>query len=617
MALPVPPASAQAPVSSVTLTGHGFGHGYGMGQYGAVGYALAGTSYTSILSHYYGGTTLSTLSQPNPSIRVVLTGNDGNPIAVTSQSTFDVAGHSFPAGTYAQLAPSGSGAWALSKGQSCRGPWGAPLATGIAQSAAVATPASQAAGATAAQVLRVCVNGTAKPYRGLIEAASYSGSPRTVNVLPLDQYLWGVVPSEMPAYWGTLGSAGSQGQPSGFQALEAQAVAARSYAEASPGRYGYADICDSTYCQVYGGMSAEWPTATAAVNDTSGQVVRLPGGAIASTQYSASTGGWTAGGTFPAVVDAGDSVCTTSVCNPYHNWTVTVPASTVEAAWPQIGQLTGVTVTSRNGLGDLGGRVETISVVGTSSTVSMYGYQFQWALGLRSDWFAPSAPAPAPAPPPPNTPQVPQTSGYVLASTLGSVYPFGGAVDLGPAPGVKLPAAVVGGAATPDQKGYWLLTAKGNVYNFGDAGWYGSTAAATLSSTVVAMATTPDGKGYWLVTAAGNVYNFGDAAWYGSEASNTALGSAVVGIAATTTGRGYWLVTAAGSVYAFGDAGTFGPPPGWVPPAPVTAVAATPDGKGYWLVTAKGNVYNFGDATWYGSVAGLSLPAAISAASGS
>ena len=48
------PASAY-PSSSVTIEGHGYGHGHGMGQWGALGYALAQTPYPSILGTYYGG----------------------------------------------------------------------------------------------------------------------------------------------------------------------------------------------------------------------------------------------------------------------------------------------------------------------------------------------------------------------------------------------------------------------------------------------------------------------------------------------------------------------------------------------------------------------------------
>ncbi len=90
-----PPAGAY-PASSVSFEGHGYGHGHGMGQWGALGYALGGTDYGSILDHFYGGTTLSGLSsgQESTQVRVALTENDGNTVIVTSGSPFSVAGTS-------------------------------------------------------------------------------------------------------------------------------------------------------------------------------------------------------------------------------------------------------------------------------------------------------------------------------------------------------------------------------------------------------------------------------------------------------------------------------------------------------------------------------------------
>ena len=78
----------------MTLEGHGYGHGHGMGQWGALGYALAGTGYQSIVDHYYGGTALAGLSaaQEATQVRVALTENDGNTVIVTSGSPFTVAG---------------------------------------------------------------------------------------------------------------------------------------------------------------------------------------------------------------------------------------------------------------------------------------------------------------------------------------------------------------------------------------------------------------------------------------------------------------------------------------------------------------------------------------------
>ena len=68
----VSPPAAAYPAASVSFEGHGYGHGHGMGQWGALGYALGGTDYRSILDHFYGGTTVSGLSsgQESTSVRV-------------------------------------------------------------------------------------------------------------------------------------------------------------------------------------------------------------------------------------------------------------------------------------------------------------------------------------------------------------------------------------------------------------------------------------------------------------------------------------------------------------------------------------------------------------------
>src|SRR6266550_5920900 len=62
-----------APAGSGALfvfNGHGWGHGVGMSQYGAYGYALHGSTFDQILSHYYPGTTLG--PAPVSKIRVLL-----------------------------------------------------------------------------------------------------------------------------------------------------------------------------------------------------------------------------------------------------------------------------------------------------------------------------------------------------------------------------------------------------------------------------------------------------------------------------------------------------------------------------------------------------------------
>src|SRR5438874_10796494 len=77
-----PPAGA-FPGPTVDLVGHGFGHGRGMGQFGSLGYALKGWSYSQILDHYYGGTKMGTV--PDLDITVQLTKLDGVDLIATQE----------------------------------------------------------------------------------------------------------------------------------------------------------------------------------------------------------------------------------------------------------------------------------------------------------------------------------------------------------------------------------------------------------------------------------------------------------------------------------------------------------------------------------------------------
>ena len=100
--------------------------------------------------------------------------------------------------------------------------------------------------------------------RRVPRARSSSTSPneklRAINVVPLEQYLYGVVPAEMPSSW----------LPA---ALEAQAVAARSYALASRKAERSFDVYADGRSQAYLGVSAETPAGQAAVDETAGQVL--------------------------------------------------------------------------------------------------------------------------------------------------------------------------------------------------------------------------------------------------------------------------------------------------------------------------------------------------------
>jgi SpoIID/LytB domain protein len=634
------------PAADVTFYGHGWGPGIGMGQWGAFGYAEQyHESYQWILAHFYGGTEPGTVT--DPVFSVAITENAGYYVLVTSGAAFSVGSLKFGAGQAVRLVltDAASRTFDVERAASC-----SSLAWAVVGSAVqpAVVPSVTNPSAPASQLLTLCRgDGVHEAMLGDIQAVVVGGQERTNNVLSLEAYLLGVVPSEMPGSWGAVGSAGPQSHAWGFQALEAQAVAARSYAwayMAAGGWDGQADICDSD-CQSYTGVTDENALSDAAVADTAGQVLEL-GGRVASTQYSSSDGGYTAQGAYPPVVDAGDSICLQTdnfTCNTLHDWTASVPVSAVQAAFPQVGALTSVAVTQRNGLGDLGGRVLTVEVSGTSGSVSVPGWEFAGdfgSYGLYSDWFAVTngpggrssgllgywlgtvdgsvsafgtTPTGGASPPAslggPIVAMASGAGGYWLAGANGAVYPHGGAPSYGSMAGHHLNSPIVGMAAGVD--GYWLVAADGGVFTFGRVHYLGSMGGHHLNEPIVGMAATAGGKGYWLVAADGGIFTFGEAHFLGS-AGGIHLNRPVVGMAAGADG--YWLVASDGGIFRYGDVSFYGSLGASALPAPAVAIVPTPDDYGYEILTADGDVHPFGDAPQYGDLtAGRGRAAGIAA----
>lgn len=112
-------------------------------------------------------------------------------------------------------------------------------------------------------------------YRGQIELLLTDQGIVVINEVPLEEYLYSVVPSEMPA-----------GYPA--EALKAQAICARTYAYGHMEHAGYpqygAHVDDSTSYQVYNNI-LEQETTTTAVKDTYGQLLFTSDGELASTYY--------------------------------------------------------------------------------------------------------------------------------------------------------------------------------------------------------------------------------------------------------------------------------------------------------------------------------------------
>jgi stage II sporulation protein D len=372
------PVSESYPVpksGTFTVRGHGYGHGKGMSQFGAQGAALKGLEHRKILSFYYPGTDVG---KSPKKVRVLITGDTTDDLVVEHHDQLKLRDRG---GKQTYQLPDNKGAtrWRLTVGAGNRdvvhylagGTWrswrpgGADALVGQGEFRAGPTP-----------ITLVKPSGTTA-YRGWLRAGRPSATSTardTVNVVRMDDYLKGVVPREVYTSWHA-------------QALQAQAVAARSYASFERGYYPkrYYQICDTTSCQVYGGYDAEVASTNAAVDATK-RVILTYGGKPAFTQFSSSSGGWTSAGSqpyLPAQPDPYDD----HPGNIVHDWSVKIGAARIQNRWPAIGKLQRIRVTARDGNGEWRGRVLSMQLVGGRKTVTVSGDTFRFAMGLRSTWF--------------------------------------------------------------------------------------------------------------------------------------------------------------------------------------------------------------------------------------
>jgi stage II sporulation protein D len=115
----------------------------------------------------------------------------------------------------------------------------------------------------------------------VVEARVQNSGILLINELPLEDYVAGVLPAEMPESFP-------------LEALKAQAVTIRTYALRNKGKHSSTgcDVCDTTHCEVYAGIVDGKPQCRKAVTDTAG-VMLTYGGEPAHVFFSADGGGST------------------------------------------------------------------------------------------------------------------------------------------------------------------------------------------------------------------------------------------------------------------------------------------------------------------------------------
>jgi stage II sporulation protein D len=212
-----------------------------------------------------------------------------------------------------------------------------------------------------------------KAYRGALVVHRRGGKLVVVNALPLDRYLRGVVPWEMPDDW----------HP---EALKAQAVVARSYALATLKPGTLYDLYADTRSQVYGGIEAEAATTNRAVGATAGRVL-FWNGRVATTFYHSTSGGrtvaiaeaWPRATPVPYLVSVPDPHDRIS---KHHRW------GTFRWTPAGVGRKLSIRgVTDVRLVRGPSGRVSRVRVVTKSGTRTLLSQDFRRALDLRSTWF--------------------------------------------------------------------------------------------------------------------------------------------------------------------------------------------------------------------------------------
>lgn len=333
------------------LAGGGWGHGVGMSQWGAYGQALEGRTHEEILAVYYPGTTLE---QMTPRSVRVLVAPRAKKLLVRSTAPY-------------RILEAGGASYELPPGEVVLDPGLLLDVDGV--SVPLASPVAILPGRGAPLGLG------AKTYRGRLTVTSDGSKLQAVNVVGLELYLQGVVPGEMPKSWPAA-------------ALQAQAIAARTYALVSLVKSRPYDLYPDVRSQVYYGAAAESTATTAAVRATRGQVLMFDG-KPAQTLYFSSSGGRTRsavdvyGNDFPylqAVDDPWDAVPE----NPNYLWQPVTWSAKKLASALKLGSPVADAVTTLGG----DGRPTTVTfttVRGKQRTVSARA--IRTLLGLRSTSF--------------------------------------------------------------------------------------------------------------------------------------------------------------------------------------------------------------------------------------
>jgi SpoIID/LytB domain protein len=372
-------AGSTAVSGSLAFYGRGYGHGVGLSQYGARGRAMAGQDATTILAHYYAGTTAGTIGT-SAQIRVLVLSKwqaaPTSPLVVYGRAkpwTIDGIDATFPADAKLTLRPTiattdtgTSVAWRLRI-----------VLDGIVYLDRTMNHSFRLRAPTVGGRLQLASKPSSfDTYRSVLKVFPSLTAPTVsvVNELRLESYLRGVVPAEMPYTWPGA-------------ALQAQSIIARSYAarRLRPDTGSY-DIGDDSRTQVYRGILAERSTTNAAILQTAGVVLKNDG-SIANTLYHSTGGAGTENNENVFVTATGEVVATPvtylrgsddragdgtsyDAGSPFATWHTASYTVAQLSSWlatdsrTKVGTLTALDLSNRG----VSGRLISVTLVGTTAT---------------------------------------------------------------------------------------------------------------------------------------------------------------------------------------------------------------------------------------------------------
>lgn len=210
-------------------------------------------------------------------------------------------------------------------------------------------------------------------YRGRVLLTPTQGGLAAINYVDLEEYLYSVLGGEMPSSWPA-------------QALQAQAVAARSYALFQRQQSGNSlfDLGTSTSWQVYRGLETEAPSTRSAVEATRGQVLTYNGQIIQAVFHSSSGGHtenvedvWVQPLPYLRGVQDYDAGA------PVFEWSVALSMQDFDRRIPGVGTLISAVPEETTPLG----RVVSMRFQGNGGTRVLKGSDIRSALGLKSTLF--------------------------------------------------------------------------------------------------------------------------------------------------------------------------------------------------------------------------------------